>query len=313
MIMLVAMTNTPSDLTLNQVRYFVRTAELGSMTETAHELFVAQSAISTAIAHLEATLGCKLLVRQRSRGVVMTEQGKTFYAEAQTILRSVDNAVHSLSPERLTGSLTAGCFTTLAPFWLPTVYEGLTSAHPELDVRLKEVTADQVEQLLVRRELEVALTYSFDYGRSIEFARLSEAPVYAAVAEHSHLAGRGTVPLEELAEEPLILLDMGKSSNYFLSIFQDAHLQPRIHERFESFEVVRSMVARGHGYTILNQRPAHDLTNDGGRIARLPIEGVRSYLQIGVAHRSGEPLSRKGQVFIDECRAIFAPKAPSMI
>lgn len=303
--MLVAMANAPSDLTLNQVRYFVRVAELGSMTETAAEMFVAQSAISTAIAHLETTLGHKLFVRQRSRGVVLTEQGTTFYAAAQTILRSVDDAVHSLSPERLTGQLAAGCFTTLAPFWLPTVYEGLTSAHPALDVRIREVTGDQVEQLLLRRELEVALTYSFDYGRSIDFERLSEAPVYAAVGEGSHLAGRSTVSLEELADEPLILLNMGKSANYFLSIFQDAHLQPRVHERFESFEVVRSMVARGHGYTILNQRPAHDLTNDGGRIVRLPIDGVRSYLQIGVAHRADETLSRKGQVFIEACRSIL--------
>ncbi|GAA1131253.1 LysR family transcriptional regulator [Citricoccus alkalitolerans] len=299
------MTRQQRNITLSQIRYFVRTAELGSMTETAGELFIAQSAVSTAIAQLEATVGHRLLLRQRSRGVVMTEQGKTFYAAAQTILRSVDDAIHSLSPERLTGPLAAGCFTTLAPFWLPTVYETLTSAHPELDVRLREVTGDQVEQLLLRRELEVALTYSFDYGRSIDFERLSEAPVYAAVAEDSHLASRTSVSLQELASEPLILLNMGKSTNYFLSIFQDAHLQPHVHARFESFEVVRSMVARGHGYTILNQRPAHDLTNDGGRIIRLPIDGVRSYLQIGVAHRAGEPLSRKGQVFVEECRTIF--------
>lgn len=300
------MPKKPNDLTLSQVRYFVRAAELGSMTETAAELFVAQSAVSTAIAHLESTLGCRLFVRQRSRGIVLTEQGRTFYASAHQILNSVDDAVDSLRPERLSGSLVAGCYTTLALFWLPEVYESLTSVYPELDVRINEVKGEDVEPLLLRREMEVILTYGFDYGRGIDFEQLNEAPVYAAVAQHSHLAQRETVTLEELAAEPLILLDVGKGTNYFLSLFREAHLRPQIHERFENYEVVRSMVARGHGYTILNQRPAHDLTNDGQRLVRLPITDVTSYLQIGIAYRRGEQLSRKGRAFVDECREIFA-------
>ncbi|GAA1175614.1 LysR family transcriptional regulator [Nesterenkonia xinjiangensis] len=295
-----------NELTLSQIRYFVRAAELGSMTEAAGELFVAQSAISTAISHLEASLGCKLLVRQRSRGVVLTEQGRSFYTRAMSVLHGLDDAVDSVRPEQLSGWLTAGCFTTLAPFWLPEVYDALTSKYSDLTVRIREVTADQIHPLLLRRELEIALTYSFDYGREVTFEPICEAPIYAAVADASPLAARESITLEELADEPLILLDLGKSTNYFLSIFREARLQPQVHQRFESFEVVRSMVARGHGYTLLNQRPAHDLTNDGGRIARLRIDGARSLLQIGLAYRSGEALSRKGQAFADECRRIFS-------
>lgn len=300
------MAKTHRDITLTQIRYFVRTAELGSMTEAAHEMYVAQSAVSTAISHLEESLGAKLLIRQRSKGVALTEQGRNFYVTGQKILDSVDDAFDALNPGRLAGSLTAGCFTTLAPFWLPELYDSLTSVHPELDVRIREMTAGQIEEALVRRDIEVALTYDFGFGREIGFERLQEAPLYAAVSEHSHLADRGEVSLEELADEPLILLDMGKSTNYFLSLFRDARLQPRIHQRFESMEVLRSMVGRGHGYTILNQRPAHDLTNDGGRLVRLKIRSARSNLQVGVTFRRGEQLSRKGQAFIEECRVIFA-------
>lgn len=299
------MSKPQNTLSLTQVRYFVRTAELGSMTATAAEMYIAQSAVSAAVAQLEAAVGSTLFIRQRARGVVLTDQGRTFYAAAVKILDAVDDAVDSVRSEQLTGSVVVGCFTTLAPFWLPELYERFTTKYPDLDVRIREVAGEEVEHILQRRELEVVLTYSFDYGRGIGFERFSEAPVYAAVSEHSHLADRDVIALEELAEEPLILLDMGKSSNYFLAIFHDAHLRPRIHERFESFEVVRSMVARGHGYTILNQRPSHDLTNDGGRLVTLPITGVRSFLHIGVAHRADEPLSHKAQAFLDECRGLF--------
>nr|WP_304503890.1 LysR substrate-binding domain-containing protein [Corynebacterium lemuris] len=205
----------------------------------------------------------------------------------------------------MSGTLAAGCFTTLAPFYLPEVFERIDATYPDLDVRIAEVTGEQVSTLLLRRELEVILTYGFDYGREINFVHLAEAPLYAAVAENHPFAHRGAISLAELSEEPLILLDLRKSTNYFLSIFHDAHLSPRIHHRFESFEVVRSMVARGHGYTILNQRPAHDLTNDGFHLVRLPITDSRSLLQMGVAHRAGEPLSRKGEAFLTECREML--------
>ncbi|WP_460682580.1 LysR substrate-binding domain-containing protein [Nesterenkonia populi] len=300
------MARAHGDITLAQIRYFVRVAELGSMTEAAHEMYVAQSAVSSAVSHLEQSVGATLLIRHRSKGVALTEQGRTFYGAAQKILHSVDDAFDALNPGRLAGALIAGCFTTLAPFWLPEVHDSLTSLYPDLDVRIREMTAGEIEEALLRRDIEVALTYGFDYGREVGFERFREAPIYAAVAAHSGLAQRKKVTLQELAEEPLLLLDMGKSTNYFLSLFRDVRLQPRIHQRFESVEVLRSMVARGHGYTILNQRPAHDMTNDGGQIVRLEIQGARSFLQIGVAYRLGEELSRKGQAFVEECRAIFA-------
>lgn len=306
------MAKPQSDLTLSQMRYFLRTAELGSMTEAAQELYVAQSAVSAAIAHLENTLGCPLLIRQRSRGVVLTEQGKSFYTSAIQVLHALDEAVDSINPEEVSGTLTAGCFTTLAPFWLPAIHDKLATMYPNIRVRLREAAAESIEPLLMRRELEMALTYSFDYGRDVAFDQLCEAPIYVAVAEQSPLADRESVTLEDLVELPMILLDLGKSTNYFLSIFRDVGLQPRIHQRFESYEVVRSMVAKGHGYTILNQRPAHDLTNDGDTLVRLRLENTGSLLQIGLAHRADEQLSRKAKAFAKACRQIFTPYFSSL-
>lgn len=276
------------------------------MTETAAEFFVAQSAISTAIGQLERSVGHALFLRLRSRGVTLTDQGKTFYSYARGILNSVDEAFNSLHPTSLTGTLAAGFYQTLAPFWLPQVFEDIAHRHPELEVSIREVDGDQIEQLLQRREIEMALAYNFDYGQHIDFDPIIEAPIYAGVSEKSPLVSRHSITLEELSKEPLILLNLGKSANYFLSIFHEAQLRPRVHQRFESFEVVRAMVARGHGYTILNQRPTHDLAPDGGRIVRLPIEGVTSHLQVGVVRRAGEPVSRKAQVFAEACRTALS-------
>lgn len=292
-------------ITLNQIRYFVRTAELGSMTKAAGEMYVAQSAVSTGIAQLETALDCRLLVRWRSHGVGLTEHGRSFYQGALRILSAVDDTLSSLAPGRLTGTLHAGCFTTLTPFWLPEIYENLTTAHPDLAVSIREVAGEDVAPLLQRRDLEVILTYGFDYGHDIDFEQLSEVESYAAVSENHHLAHHDYVTLEDLAPEPLVMLDLGKSANYFLSLFYNAHLKPWVHQRFDNYEVVRTMVARGHGYSLLNQRPVHNLSTDGRSVVPLPVIGVRSHLQIGVATLSGEALSSRAQVFVDECRRLF--------
>src|SRR5699024_8649675 len=153
----------------------------------------------------------------------------------------------------LTGTLPVGFYSTLAPFWLPQIFEDIQAAHPDLDVVTREVNGDQIALLLQRREIELAFAYNFDYGKNSEFVPLEAAPVYAAVSDNSHFASETSVVLAQLVDEPLILLNLGKSANYFLSIFHDAQLRPRIQHEFESPEVVRAMVARGHGYTILNQ------------------------------------------------------------
>lgn len=299
------MPTSPPPFTLTQLRYFVRVAELGSMTAASAELFVAQSAVSSAVHQLETSLGATLFIRQRSKGVHLTDQGHAFFTAALRVLTSADEAVNCLRPDHLSGPLSVGCFTTLAPFWLPGILEEMQRSCPDVDCTIHEVTAGEVATLLNRRELDAVFTYAFDYGRDIDVDALAEAPVYAAVAEASPLAARESLSLTELAAQPLILLDLDKSTGYFLSLFRDAGLQPRIHQRFGSLEVVRSMVARGHGYTILNQSPAHDLTNDGLGLVKVPISGVRSHLIMGIAHRSGEQLSRKTQVFSDACRTVL--------
>ena len=72
---------------LRQLRYFVRTVELGSMSQAALDLDVAQSAISLQIQRLEGELSARLLLRTPS-GVAPTDAGIAFLSHAQLALFS---------------------------------------------------------------------------------------------------------------------------------------------------------------------------------------------------------------------------------
>ena len=86
----------------------------------------------------------------------------------------------------------------------------------------------------------------------------------------------------------MILLDLPHSRDYFTEIFTRRGLAPVVRHRFTSFEAVRAMVARGHGFTLLNQRPVHDLTYDGGRLVVIELEEEAGSLDIVLA--SAQPM-----------------------
>ena len=298
------------DISLTQLVYFARCAELSSMTEAAASLHVAQSAVSTSIGNLERRLGTPLFVRRRAKGLVLTAAGETFLVRTRRILADIDDAMAEVDPGQVSGKLRVGVFPTLAPFYLPEIAQRLALAYPGIDAQFIELGADEVESALADHAVEVALTYDLGMGASVHRERLIQAPLYVAVGPDHRLAGRDRVHIFELADEPMILLDLPHSRDYFTEIFTRRGLAPVVRHRFTSFEAVRAMVARGHGFTLLNQRPVHDLTYDGGHLVVIELAEEAGSLDIVLA--SAQPmrtLSRRAQAFVAQCRAVVAAQA----
>jgi DNA-binding transcriptional LysR family regulator len=296
------------DISLTQLVYFVRCAELSSMTEAAASLDVAQSAVSTSIANLERRIGAPLFVRRRAKGLVLTAAGEEFLVRARRILADLDDAVAAVDPGNVSGRLSVGVFPTLAPFYLPEIAQRLSNAYPAIDPQFVELSAGEFDSALADHVVEVALTYDLGLGASIHRERLRQVPLYLAVGPDHPLAGRDRVCISELADEPMVLFDLPYSRDYFTDVFTRRGLAPVISHRSTNFEAVRALVARGHGFTLLNQRPVHDLTYDGGRVIVIDLAEETDSLDIVLA--SAQPiaaLSRRAQAFVEQCRAVLAP------
>lgn len=76
-------------MTLQQIKYFIKTAECGSTSDAAKSLYVGTSSISTAIKELETQLGVTAFKRD-SKGVQLTEAGKELLLELRVISDQVD-------------------------------------------------------------------------------------------------------------------------------------------------------------------------------------------------------------------------------
>jgi DNA-binding transcriptional LysR family regulator len=294
-----------ANVTLTQIRYFVGVAESGSMTATARDAFVAQSAVSMSIRSLEKSLGAELLVRRRAKPLRPTRAGEEFLLRARTILNLVGDAIDAANPETIRGELHAACFRTLGPFFLPELIARLHADHPGLRPRISEMTGAEVSEALLSRRVEVALTYDLGLDPALRREVLRTAPLHVALPEDHRLASAAEVRLEDLAGEPMVLLDMPLSREYFLEAFTSRGLRPHVTYELGSFEAVRAMVARGHGFALLNQRPVIDVTYDGGRLCVRPLSGDAPGLDIVLAtHSATRGQHRKVRAFADTARVV---------
>ncbi|HWN32199.1 MAG TPA: LysR family transcriptional regulator [Pseudonocardia sp.] len=299
--------------TLVQLRYFAAAAAHGSMTAAARELMVSQSAVSTAVAQLEKELGVQLLLRHHARGLALTEAGRDFYQEVRGFLLHSGELAESArrAGDAVVGDLAVGCFTTLAPFRLPSLLAVFHERYPKVRVSVLEGEHARLKRALRAAECELALVYGYDLEDDIDRVVVDTAPPYALVSSAHPLAARdpAEVELRELAGEPMVLLDLPHSSAYLESILRDAGVEPVIRHRTSGYETVRAMVAHGHGFALLNQRPSHDTTYDGGRVVRLELRDPVEPLTVVLAWMRGARLTGRAQAFAATCRASYARPA----
>ncbi|TDD71262.1 LysR family transcriptional regulator [Jiangella aurantiaca] len=291
-----------SDLgfTLVQLRYFAAAAELGSMTSAARELMVSQSAVSTAVAQLEKELGVQLLLRHHARGLSLTAAGEEFLRELRGYLAHTEELaeVARTAGQTLVGRLAIGCFATLGPFQLPRLLRACERDHPNVQVSVLEAEHAALKQALRAGRCELALMYGYDLDDDIESVRVGTAPAYVLVAQDHALARRKKVRLAELADEPMVLLDLPHSGDYLAHLVESAGVTPQVRHRTAGFETVRALVANGLGWSVLNQRPASSMTYDGKKVVELEIRDQLEPLEVVLAWMRGVRLTRRAQAFI---------------
>ena len=286
--------------TLVQLRYFAAAAELGSMTAAARHLTVSQSAVSTAVAQLEKELGVQLLLRHHARGLTLTAAGQEFYHELRSYLVHTSELAETArsAGEALVGELTIGCFSTLGPFELPRMLSACERDHPDIRVSVIEAEHAALKQALRDGRCELALMYGYDLDDDIDHVRVGDAAPYVLVGRRHRLAKRKRVSLAELADDPMVLLDLPHSSDYLERLVASVGIRPRVRHRTAGFETVRALVAHDHGWSVLNQRPASAVTYDGAEVVTLEIKDPVEPLAIVLASMSGVRLTRRAQAFI---------------
>ncbi|MBF6670897.1 LysR family transcriptional regulator [Glutamicibacter halophytocola] len=294
--------------TLVQLRYFIEIARLENMRAAATSLNVSQSTLSSALSQLEHDLGAQLFLRLPNRALKLSEDGKRLVAGARILLEDAETLQTSLSghDDQLSGKLRVGIFAPLAPFIAPRLLGNFRVRYPKIELQFVEGEQQQVLEALGKGECEIALMYDLGVGAEFSMESVDRLGAHIIVGENHRLAERKKpISLSELVEEPLVLLDQVHSREYFLKLFSSLDLEPNVAYWVSGYETVRSYVAMGLGYSILNRRMPHNLTYTGSAVVPLSIAEPVIPISVVVAHVKEVPMTRKARVFAELAREIL--------
>jgi len=292
--------------TLRQLKYFVTVVEYQSIAEASRHLHIAQPSISSAIKGLEENFDQQLFIRHHAQGVSLTPSGRRFYEKDSELLRmSYQFEQNTLADNDLvSGTISVVCYETAAPLYMPKLIAGFKAIYPEIDVQIYDGEQHELTHGLHRGRFDMAIVYNHELDSSIKTEALNAPQKPYALFPAAHpLALRDSVSIEELSQQPMILLDVVPSRNYFLDIFKEKGLKPNIAFSSPSIEMVRCMVGQGFGFSLLVTRPYSDFTYDGQKVTRVAIRDEVSSSCLVMAYlRHAEP-TRPTRLFMDYCRA----------
>lgn len=180
----------------------------GSFAGAARELGYSSPAVSQQIAELERRAGLRVLER---RPVRPTLAGRILLTAEQGVRGALATAALELDAVRAgtVGPIRLGAFASAANSIVPRALAELQSAYPDVEVSLGQVEPAQSHARVSRGDLDLALTYDYDFiplppPRSLRRTLLARDPVVAVLPAGHALASRDTVDLTALAAETWI-------------------------------------------------------------------------------------------------------------
>jgi DNA-binding transcriptional LysR family regulator len=238
----------------------------------------------------------------------LTPAGEVIVAEARSLLAHADEFQLRAGAlgDSLEGDLSVACFTNLGPAYFSNLLAQFCGLHPSVSVKIYVGDHQEILSGLVGGQFELAVTFDLDVPKNFEWLKLAAIPPQVVLPAKHPLAKAKRVSLKRMASEPLILMDLPHTRDYFMSLFHRLHISPNVRFSSTNFEMVRTLVGNGLGYSILNLMPNSPSTYDGTRVQYVPIsEDVRD-LEVGCLSIGRVAQRRVAKAFIEHTRAYFA-------
>lgn len=281
---------------LRHLKYFKAVAEALNFTKAATRLHVAQPALSRQIADLEYELGVDLFKRS-SHGVVLTAEGKLFLGEAKEILRLAEGAVKKVRAQARgeSGEINVGYLPPLELRILSRALAEFKESSPNVRVVLHDLGSDEICNGLRESSLQLALMLepSEHAGDGIAFEEIGRFPFFVAMASGHPLARMKKVPIEALADEPLVVLAKRRNSEYhrILQRMFDPK-RPNISGESDSINSLITEVEIGKSVAVVSQVFKDAVAK---RLTYRPLAGTEVTFRVGLAHAKDGEVTAAGE------------------
>ncbi|MDO4174703.1 MAG: LysR family transcriptional regulator [Eubacteriales bacterium] len=230
--------------------------ELGSFSAAAQALGYTQSAVSQMVASLEDEWSMKLLRRSRT-GAQLTIEGAELYPYIERMIfqycamQEKAKDIQGLE----TGIIRMGTLASISAHWMPSLLKEFQQQYPQVAFVIHQGDYTSIQEWIK--------TGAIDFGfvspkavSGIQTLPLKKGPMLAVLPEGHPLAEKEIIPLQDLTEEPFILLEEG---HYYepLEAFRAIGAEPDVRYTIHDDYAIMTMVEAGLGVSILAELVLH--------------------------------------------------------
>lgn len=275
---------------MNRYLAMQKVVELGSFSRAAEALGYTQSAMSQMIASLEEELSIKLFNRFRT-GAKLTIEGAELYPYIERAVYQYQAAQEKAREIRglETGVIRMGTLASISAHWLPSILKQFQQQYPKVKFVIHQGDYTSIQEWIK--------TGAVDFGfvtpkavSGLETVVLKEGAMLAVLPQDHPLAQKETIALEELAQEPFILLEEG---HYYepLEAFRAVGVLPNVKYTIHDDYAIMTMVEAGLGVSILAELVLH---RTNYRLALRPTQPpISRTIAVGYKDKASLPMASR--------------------
>jgi DNA-binding transcriptional LysR family regulator len=306
-------------LSLHQLRCFLTTYELGSLTAAAERLGYAQPSVSEQIRTLERSLGAALFTRV-GRGVVPTPAGESLREHAERTLAAADEAQRAVQGVTAleTGTIRFGMFGIARLYAGAALIADVLERHPGVRVELIGQNSTAVQEDLRRGRIEaamIAVPAVTSEGMAVTPVARDELVYISADPERV----RTPVTAHRLAQASLVMSETtfratDSTRMVLRRMLHETGHNPQTRIEVEDLETAVELVGRGLADSVIPRGAAEQLLPQLAPTAAMASLRPRQFDTFAIVHRAGATLSPAARLMIElatrRIQQITEPIAP---
>ena len=301
-------------MTLQQLRYVVTIAEIGTISKAAEELFVSQPSLTKALKELEKEMQITIFDRT-NKGIHVSREGEIFLGYARQVLEQA--ALIEEKYKHKSGGKQEFCISTQHYSFAVNAFVDLIKEYgsENYDFSLRETQTYEIIDDVAKMRSEIGILYLNDFNRTVlkkiikandlEFETLFTARPHIFVSTSNPLAGKESVTMEDLKTYPYLSFEQGEHNSFYFSeeIFSTTERAKniRVRDRATLFNLLIGL----NGYTVCSG--VIDEKLNGANIVAVPLK-EEGDMEIGILTHHRIRGSRMSEFYIQALRKYISWK-----
>lgn len=292
-------------MTLQQLKYVVTVAEMGTLSDAAKHLFISQPSLTKSIKELEKEMGI-IIFDRTNRGITVSKEGEIFLGYARQVLEQA-SLLEEKYKVQIGGKQEFSVSTQHYSFAVNAFVDLIKEyGNDKYDFRLRETQTYEIIDDVAHMRSEIGILYYNDFNKAVlqkilrendlNFTELFVAKPHIFISSRNPLAHKKSVTMEELKNYPYLSFEQGEHNSFYFSeeIFSTVERSKniRVRDRATLFNLLIGL----NGYTVCSG--IIDEYLNGRNIIAVPLEAEGS-MYIGTVTHNKVHTSKLGSLYIE--------------